>query len=98
MTTQEIIKKMRNCAKRDWCHDCSYYIPGKHTACENGTLLDAADHLEQLETQLTTVTAERDKAVEFIRYLDKQYSNYMSEEERFSKWRKQGKDGETNGK
>jgi hypothetical protein len=31
---------------------------------------------------------ERDKAVEFIKYLDKNYSCYMTEDEKFEEWRK----------
>lgn len=31
---------------------------------------------------------ERDKAVEFIKYLDKNYSSYMTEDEKFEEWRK----------
>lgn len=30
---------------------------------------------------------ERNRAVEFIQYLDKQYGNYMTEDERFKEWR-----------
>ena len=31
---------------------------------------------------------ERDKAVEFIKYLDKNYSSYMTEDEKFEEWRR----------
>ena len=30
---------------------------------------------------------ERDKAVEFIKYLDNNYSSYMTEDEKFEEWR-----------
>lgn len=96
MTTQELIKKMRDCVGCSCCFDCKHYTKKPTTTCENNMLSSAADRLEQLENQLATVTAERDKAVEFIKYLDKQHSGYMSEEDRFSKWRGLVKDGEIN--
>ncbi len=30
---------------------------------------------------------ERNKAVEFIKYLDRNYSSYMTEDEKFEEWR-----------
>ena len=35
-------------------------------------------------------TKERDKAIEFIKYLDRNYSSYMTEDEKFGEWRKRG--------
>lgn len=33
------------------------------------------------------ILKERNKAVEFIKYLDKNYSSYMTEDEKFEEWR-----------
>ena len=55
---------------------------------------DAADLLEsqqariaELEAQLAASQRRERAAVEFIKYLDRNYSGYMAEDERFSKWR-----------
>ena len=40
------------------------------------------------KAEITEVISERDKAVEFIKYLDKNYSSYMTEDEKFEEWRK----------
>lgn len=85
MTTQEAIKTLKRMSNAE-----------KSSITKKLSLEYAIDCLAQLENQLATVTAERAKAVEFIRYLDKQYSGYMSEEDRFSKWRGLVKDGEIN--
>lgn len=60
MTAQELIKKLRTC----------------DGGSEGINLVNkAADRLEQLETQLATVTAERDKAVENLTMVLKDTDN-----------------------
>ena len=39
------------------------------------------------KTDFEKITEERDKAIEFIKYLDKNYSSYMTEDEKFEEWR-----------
>lgn len=45
------------------------------------------DHFKS-KAELTKAIIERDKAVEFIKYLDRNYSSYMTEDEKFEEWRK----------
>lgn len=49
--------------------------------------LDYISENQMLKAELEQVKAERDKAVGFIKYLDFNYSGYMSEDKRFSQWR-----------
>ncbi|MCM1544791.1 MAG: hypothetical protein NC110_05765 [Ruminococcus sp.] len=67
MTTEELIKKMRECAKHSCCFDCEYISKYGVTVCTDNMLLSAAERLEQLESRLAAVTANRDKAVENLR-------------------------------
>jgi len=43
--------------------------------------------LQKTREQLSSVTAERDAAVEFIRFIDQNYSGYMEDSDRFDEWR-----------
>ena len=66
-TTQELIEKMRDCVGCSCCFECKHRTKKPTYTCENNMLSSAADRLEQLENQLATVTAERDKAVEDLK-------------------------------
>lgn len=46
-----------------------------------------SQELEKVKEELGQVTKERDKAIKFIKYLDYNYSSYMTEDEKFSEWR-----------
>ena len=49
------------------------------------TLEAAADRIEALQK-------ENASAIEFIKYLDREYSGYLTEDEKFEKWRGQSND------
>lgn len=50
-------------------------------------IVEDCEHFKN-KAEITEVIKERDKAVEFIKYLDKNYSSYMTEDEKFEEWRK----------
>lgn len=43
--------------------------------------------VKRLNEQFSSVTAERDAAVEFIRFLDMNYAGYIQDSDRFDEWR-----------
>jgi hypothetical protein len=49
---------------------------------------------ENLQAQLSASQRRADVAVEFIKYLDRNYSGYMSEDERFAEWRGEQSEGQ----
>ena len=49
--------------------------------------LDRGEEVERLEAQLAASQRREKAAVEFIKYLDRNYSGYMTEDERFEQWR-----------
>lgn len=50
-------------------------------------MADAADLIESLQAQLAESQRRERAAVDFIKYLDRNYSGYMAEDERFEQWR-----------
>ena len=70
--------------------------------CDNPEIAccKAERELEQLRTenaslreQLAESQRREQAAVEFIKYLDRNYSGYMAEDERFAEWRGPQEDG-----
>ena len=53
-----------------------------------------AQRVIDLTARAEAAEAERDRAVEFIKYLDRNYSGYMAEDERFAEWRGKAGKGE----
>lgn len=53
--------------------------------------------IKQLEQELAETKHELRAAIEFIKYLDRNYSGYMAEDERFAEWRgpQEAVEGET---
>lgn len=47
----------------------------------------ASDVIHRLRELVEGLTSERNEAVDFIKYIDSNYSGYMNEDERFEKWR-----------
>lgn len=50
-------------------------------------LLIANAKIKQLEQELAESRRREQAAVEFIKYLDRNYSGYITEDERFAEWR-----------
>ena len=48
---------------------------------------EVADAIEKLVNELEKVKRERDVAIKFIKYIDQNYSSYMTEDEKFEGWR-----------
>ena len=93
MNADEIVRDLRQGAE---CHDGA----GGCVACMWGKTAQAqaADLIESLQAQLSASQRREKAAVEFIKYLDRNYSGYMAEDERFSKWRgtQEAEKGENN--
>lgn len=43
--------------------------------------------IEKYKSRLDEAIREREAAIDFIKYLDRNYSSYMTEDEKFSQWR-----------
>lgn len=43
--------------------------------------------IEKYKARLDEAIREREAAIDFIKYLDRNYSSYMTEDEKFSQWR-----------
>lgn len=72
---------------RDCIHEKVCVITAFPEAFENTKWdKEPCDHFDPKE-EFEKVITERDKAVTFIKYLDRNYSSYMTEDERFDEWR-----------
>lgn len=108
MNAEEIVKALRWLAKvRTYCDanivncsECEFH--GFCTDPDSEESIgqqaewtkQAADLIESLTAQLKEARQREKAAVEFIKYLDCNYSGYMTENERFAKWRGSRKERE----
>ena len=81
MNVDEIVRALRENA--EWCDANEYEVP----LCMGDNQRAAVDLIESLQAQLSTSQRRERAAVEFIKYLDRNYSGYMTEDERFAEWR-----------
>lgn len=73
MNADKIVKALRRMAE--------------NSRSKHDVLVASADLIESLQAQLAESQRRERAAVEFIKYLDRNYSGYMAEDERFAEWR-----------
>ena len=84
MNVDEIVRATRALAvsRDNQCDNDFVLMAGKKVM-----LNIAADLIESLQAQLAESQRREKAAVEFIKYLDRNYSGYMAEDEKFEQWR-----------
>ena len=83
MNADEVVSALRCCnrSKGHRCSECPVFSRYEHGICKATVDRFAADLIESLQAQLAESQRRELAAVEFIKYLDRNYSGYMAEDE-----------------
>ena len=76
----------KDCIHEELCKD-RLSKQGYSMYANRSLIVEDCEHFKN-KAEIAEIIIERDKAIEFIKYLDKNYSSYMTEDEKFEEWRK----------
>ena len=89
MDIDTVVRALRICnqPKGHRCSECPIFSRYEYRICKATVDRFAAELIESLQAELAESQRRELAAVEFIKYLDRNYSGYMAEDERFAEWR-----------